>query len=142
MVYDTRFFARAQTVDTRQLFTWPGYEATVRSNLGVVCMGTRLPYSGLFPWGANFRYFRGSSGCHEIFYPRKFSTPCVALSARAQFGPAMFCYGSFSLLAVPLVHQVPFLKLSRVRKWTEKSRRQMHDQKKTGPVPLVQRGRA
>ena len=43
-----------------------------------------LPYSGLFPWGANFRYFRGSPGCHEIFHPRKFSTRCVALSTRAQ----------------------------------------------------------
>ena len=32
----------------------------------------RVPYSGLFSWGANFRYFRGSSACHENFHPRKY----------------------------------------------------------------------
>ena len=39
-----------------------------------------LPYSGLFPWGANFRYFRGSPGCHEIFHPRNFHTLCSAVN--------------------------------------------------------------
>ena len=29
-----------------------------------------IPYSGLFPWGTNFHYFRGSPGGHEIFHPR------------------------------------------------------------------------
>ena len=29
-----------------------------------------LPYSGLFSWGANFRYFRGQPMSHEIFHPR------------------------------------------------------------------------
>ena len=48
---------------------------------GLYC---QIPYSGLFPWGANFRYFRGSPGCREIFHPRKFSTHCVALSTCAQ----------------------------------------------------------
>ena len=46
-----------------------------------------LPYSGLFSWGANFRYFRGSSACHENFhlrnnplYGRFFSFSCLSLS--------------------------------------------------------------
>ena len=43
-----------------------------------------VPYSGLFPWGAKFRYFRGSPGCHKIFHPRKLSTHCVALSTCSQ----------------------------------------------------------
>ena len=44
-----------------------------------------LPYSGLFPWGANFRYFRGSPGGSRNFPPMKiFATHCVSLSTRAQ----------------------------------------------------------
>ena len=31
-----------------------------------------LPYSGLFPWGVNFHYFRGEPGHHKNFRPRIF----------------------------------------------------------------------
>ena len=103
-----------------------------------------LLYNGLFSWGANFHYFC----CSPV---TKFSThenlPSRFLHMLKFSGPAMFCYGSFcytrASLTVSLIHRVPFLsKLSRVwwlRKWTENCRRQKHNQKKTGPVPLVQR---
>ena len=44
-----------------------------------------LLYSGLFLWGANFRYFHGSPRYHKIFHPRnfqptKFSTQCSAVN--------------------------------------------------------------
>ena len=42
------------------------------------CVGVYVPYSGLFSWGANFRYFRDSSTSHEIFHPRNFQ-PIIAL---------------------------------------------------------------
>ena len=51
-------------------FHWPGIQLTYTM--------LRLPYSGLFSWGANFRYFRDSSTSHEIFHPQKFQ-PIIAL---------------------------------------------------------------
>ena len=54
----------------------------------------QLLYSGLFLWGANFRYFHGSPGCHEIFHPRKFP---LALSTRAQIWTGDVLLWLFSL---------------------------------------------
>ena len=126
----------------------------------VTCWSFTIPCSGLFPWGANFRYFRGSPRCHEIFHPRNF--PPTKFSTHEIFHPRYFphlrsavCTCSnldqrrfvtafFSLLVpqftVSLIHRLPFLKLSRVlwlRKWTEQCRKQKPGQQKAGPVPLV-----
>ena len=50
-----------------------------------------IPYSGLFLWGANFRYFR----CHEFFHPQNF---LPTLQLVLTFGPSDVFYSSFSLL--------------------------------------------
>jgi len=56
------------------------YTPTYHYLIIIVCMLPRypyahvdsyIPYSRLFLWGANFRYFRGSSACHENLHPRK-----------------------------------------------------------------------
>ena len=64
-----------------------------------------VPYSGLFPWGAaNFHYFRGSPGFHEIFHPRNFPHT-VALSTHAQIwtGDVLLClfFATCSALGPP-----------------------------------------
>ena len=50
-----------------------------------------IPYSGLFPWGANFC---GSPECHKIFRLRNFPG-CLHM---LKFGLATFCCGSFCYL--------------------------------------------
>ena len=42
-----------------------------------------IPYSGLFLWGANFRYFRGQPTSHEIFHPRILRSVACAVQNRA-----------------------------------------------------------
>ena len=56
-----------------------------------------LPYSRLFPWGANLHC---SCGC-QTFLPTKFSTHTVQQHCLhlLKFGLVTFCNGSFSLLA-------------------------------------------
>ena len=85
-----------------------------------------IPYSGLFPWGANFRYFRGSPGCHEIFHPRNFPQTCHVL----QFGSLTFCYDTYCNLrpidcAVdlrdPLSRAVPRVIAREVNREVEKA---------------------
>ena len=66
-------------------------------NLQDTKFNSHLPYSGLFPWGANFRYFCGSPGCHEIFLPTKFTAHCSAVCTCSNlyqqcFVMALFCY--------------------------------------------------
>ena len=51
---------------------------TLWCTVTVACLGRFIPYSGLFSWGANFRYFRDSSTSHEILHPRNFQ-PIIAL---------------------------------------------------------------
>ena len=42
-----------------------------------------IPYSGLFSWGTNFRYFHGQPTSHEIFHPRILRSVACAVQSRA-----------------------------------------------------------
>ena len=85
-----------------------------------------LPYSGLFPWGANFCYFRGSPGCHKIFYiPTKFTAQCSAVYMCSNLDRRRFCYVSFCNLHLidcvldpqgPHSHAVPCVMAEEVNR--------------------------
>ena len=82
---------------------------------------------------------------HKNFHPLKFPPTLQCCLHMLKFGPATFRRGSFLLLAPHW--QCPWstgslLKLSHMwwlRKWTEKWKRQKHNQK-MGPVPLTHHG--
>ena len=54
---------------------WVGVLVQLKYLVPAVCTlnklyAVMLPYSGLFSWGANFRYFHGQPTSHKIFHPR------------------------------------------------------------------------
>ena len=106
-----------------------------------------LPYSGLFPWGANFLYFRGSPGCHEILHPQNFFTPTFYIHV-LKFGPVTFCYDFVMTLFCylrpidyaldpqdTLSQAVPCVIAEEVNREVQKAEARPTE---TGPVPLVQ----
>ena len=52
----------------------------------------RIPYRELFPWGANFCYFRGSPRCHEIFHTLCSAAYTWSSLDRQHFVMPLFCY--------------------------------------------------
>jgi len=69
-----------------------------------------MPYSGLFPWGANFRYFRGSPGCHKIFHSctKIFHTLCSADYTCSNLDWQRFVTALFHYLQYPWPTESPF----------------------------------
>ena len=96
-----------------------------------------IPYSGLFPWGANFCYFRGSPGRHKIFHPRNL---CSAINTcsnldRWHFVMALFRYLQcpWSTLC-PISQAAPHVRAEEVNREVQKAEAWP---KENGPIYLL-----
>ena len=52
--------------------SFPSFILFSTSQITTIFSSALTTYSGLFLWGANFRYFRGLPTSHEKFYPQMF----------------------------------------------------------------------
>ena len=93
----------------------PRPDEKIECNVTKISTLLAIPHSGLFLWGANFRYFCGATkfSTHEIFHPRnfppmKFSTHeivrphCSSVHTCQCSHWATFCYGIFFCYLCPV----------------------------------------